>query len=431
MRFPVILALAALLGVSAFAEDRNLWRTASEVTQGVRGSIVGNVTDINAGRNQFTIIPDQDNNGSLLVTADAVSTQYSGFGGVINDKPEIYVGSTGFPNIRLGDRVEVRGVGAGSASVRADVVTLLGRNLPATQVGVGSTRQAGQITTPTASVTSPNDRLGTVEGVVRQVSASNYNLVLETDRRQMITVRGTSSTPVYFRGDTFRIRNIEVGDRIRIEPETTSSTNDLRARSIEVLQSVGDAPTGGTTTNRSVASISGRVTRVDRSTDMIRIDTGRGETRVDLATALDPGGQRVRAADVQVGDQVEVSGAYGATSDFLIASTVRFGGDVLGNPVPTGSGTIDVPANRNAELVSVTIYGSVTESLRTAPQLTVRESQTGRSIRLWVHDDLPVRARTGSTYVTADTLKEGDNVTIKAYRDADGNYIAQVMRLRP
>jgi len=385
-----IAVLAALCAVTAFGQDRSLWRTASDVDQGSRGSIVGTVTDINAGRNQITIIPDADNQDSLLVTADAVSTQYSGFGGIINGKPEIFTGSTGFPNIRLGDRVEVRGIGSGRAAVRADVITLLGRTTPATQVGVGTTRPTGQINTPTsAPATSATDPIGRVEGVVRQVSPDDFRLVLETDRRAMITIRGTSSTPVYFKGETYRIRNIEVGDRIRVEPETTSATNDLRARAIDVLQSVGDAPSTPTS-NRSVAQITGRVTRVDRNTDVVRLDTGRGEVRIDLA------------------------------------STVRFNSA----DVAPGSGTpAALPSDREAELVSVTIYGSVAESLKVAPQLTIRETQTGRAIRIWVLDDFAVRSRTGA-YVSAETLKDGDTVTVKAYRDASGNYIAQVIRVR-
>lgn len=421
-----IAVLAALCAVTAFGQDRSLWRTASDVDQGSRGSIVGTVTDINAGRNQITIIPDADNNASLLVTADAVSTQYSGFGGVINGKPEIFTGSTGFPNIRLGDRVEVRGIGSGRAAVRADVVTLLGRATPATQVGVGTTRPTGQVNTPTAPPpTSASDPLGRVEGLVRQISPDDFRLVLETDRREMITIRGTQSTPVYFRGETYRIRNLEVGDRIRVEPETTSATNDLRARSIDVLQSVGDAPSTPTS-NRSVAQITGRVTRVERNMDVVRIDTGRGEVRIDLANAVDPSSRRVHASDVKVGDQLEVSGTYGSTSDVFIASTVSFnGGDV---PPDTRSAT-SIPGDREPELVSVTIYGSVAESLKVAPQLTVRETQTGRAIRIWVLEDFPVRSRTGA-YVSAETLKDGDNVTVKAYRDVTGNYIAQVIRIR-
>lgn len=434
MRFRAIYAMVVVLALSAFGEARAQWRTASDVEEGARGSIVGTVTDLDAGRNQFTITPD-DERSSLIVATDAVSTQYNGFGGVINGKPEIFTGSPGFANIRVGDRVDVRGIGAGNSLLRADYVTLLGRSTAAPQVGVGSTRPAGQISTPTAIPSTPagstTTSLGRTEGVVRQVSPADFRLVLETDRRQMLTVRGSSATPVYYRGSTYQMANIEVGDRIRVEPDTTSTAaTDLRARSIEVVSSVSDNGNGGGTA-RSIASISGRVTRLDRSTDMIRLDTGRGEVRVDVATAVDPSGRRIRASDLAVNDRIEVSGTYGATSDFFIASTVRGGSGETGGPTTTttAGGTTDVYADASSGLVSVTIYGTVAESLRTSPQIVIRESQTGRTVRLWALEDFPVRGKSG-TYAAAESLREGDNVTVKAYRDADGNYVAQVIRVR-
>jgi hypothetical protein len=59
----------------------------------------------------------------------------------------------------------------------------------------------------------------------------------------------------------------------------------------------------------------------------------------------------------------------------------------------------------------------------------VRDTQNNQTLPLYVLDDFVVRTRTG-TYTTADKLKEGDAVVVKAYRDADGNYIAQTIRLR-
>ena len=47
-----------------------------------------------------------------------------------------------------------------------------------------------------------------------------------------------------------------------------------------------------------------------------------------------------------------------------------------------------------------------------------------------VLDDFVVRGRTAGTYTTAEKLKVNDSVAIKALRDADGNYIAQTIRLR-
>jgi hypothetical protein len=49
--------------------------------------------------------------------------------------------------------------------------------------------------------------------------------------------------------------------------------------------------------------------------------------------------------------------------------------------------------------------------------------------RIYALEDLPVRTRTG-VYTTAMQLHVKDSVVIKAYRDGDGNFIAQTIRIR-
>src|SRR5437899_1000161 len=107
-----IFALAAAMAVAAYGQDRNLWRTSADITEGARGSAIGTVTDVQAGRNRIVITPDGSPGDTITVEADSVSTQYNGFGGTINGAPEIFVGSPGFANIREGDRVDVRGTGS-------------------------------------------------------------------------------------------------------------------------------------------------------------------------------------------------------------------------------------------------------------------------------------------------------------------------------
>src|SRR5205823_5363496 len=115
------------------------------------------------------------------------------------------------------------------------------------------------------------------------------------------------------------------------------------------------------------------------------------------------------------------------SGDVFVASTVRFADDVFANR-DTGGGNTAPPATP-LELGVVTIYATVSQSLSAAPQLVVRDTQNNRTIRLYTLEDFVVRNRTGG-YITADRLKEGDAVVIKAYRDADGNYIAQTIRQR-
>jgi hypothetical protein len=60
----------------------------------------------------------------------------------------------------------------------------------------------------------------------------------------------------------------------------------------------------------------------------------------------------------------------------------------------------------------------------------LRDTQNNnRIVRVYALEDLPVRTRSG-TYSTATQLRTNDSVVIKAYRDGDGNYIAQTIRIR-
>lgn len=426
-------ALALLVSVSTFGQDRSVWRTSADVREGSVGSVVGTVTDIQSG-DRFVVAPDDDKYSTILVDTDALATRWNGFGGTINGSPEIFVGSAGFPNLRTADRVEVRGVGRGVGNVRADTITLLGRPVEAPQTGIGQTRDPGNISTPTTSTTTPStapERLGRLEGVVRSVNAAEGRVVIETDNRALMTVRAGTSTPVRYKGDTYRIANLEQGDRIRIDPESGSvaSGGEVRARSIDVLQSVQES--GGNST-REIGNLTGRVTRVDRANNRITLDSGRGAVTVDLTNATDSSGRRVRATDVMAGDQVDITGGY--TNDVFSATVVRWnddtGGTGGGNPAPAparSTATVTAPPT-GYELGTVTIYGTVTQTLRNSPRLVIRDS-AGNLVRIYAVEDLPVRTRTGG-YTTADRLTEGESLAVRAYRDADGNFIAQTVRVR-
>ncbi|HSY51951.1 MAG TPA: hypothetical protein VLC46_24325 [Thermoanaerobaculia bacterium] len=422
-----IFVIAALASVAAWGQDRTVWRTSADVQEGSRGSVVGTVADADTARNRLTVIPDGDLNDQVTVDTDAVSTQYNGFGGTINGSPEIFLGSNGFNNVRTGDRVEIRGTATGGNVVRAERVTLLGRAVDAPQTGVGQTRPLTSVSTPTAYGTTPStapDRTGRIEGIVQQINPEEGRLVVVTDQRKILTIRTEQGTSVRYRGDLYRVSNLEIGDRVRVEPEGGGAVNgtEVRSRSIEVLQSAQETASA----SRGVGALNGRVIRVDRANNIIQVDTGRGTISVDLRSATDPAGQPVRGRDVQASDHVELSGSYsGAT---FVASTLRFTDD-NGAPVTSGSSTT-VSAAALSDLGVVTIYGTVSQTLAEGPQLVLRDTQNGgRAIRVYALEDLAVRTRTG-TYTTAVQLHVNEPVIIKAYRDGDGNYIAQTIRIR-
>jgi hypothetical protein len=166
--------------------------------------------------------------------------------------------------------------------------------------------------------------------------------------------------------------------------------------------------------------------RVDRTNNVITVDTGRGTTSVDLRSATDPSGRQVRGRDVQAGDQVELSGSYSGST--FVATTLRFTNDTQINQGP--SSTVTSSATAGGDLGVVTIYGTVTQTLADSPQLVLRDTRNSNSaVRVYAVDDLPIRTRAG-TYSTAAQLHVNDSLIVKAYRDADGNYIAQTIRVR-
>lgn len=429
VRRSAFFALFAVIAVSALGQDRALWRTAADIREGIRGSIVGTVVDTDEAQREITVSTDDDRYQQITVRTDSVATQYNGFGTVINGSPEIFKGSKGFANLRSGDRIEVRGTGRGTGIVMADQVTLLGRPVPASTTGVGETRPQSSVSTPTASTTNAQqDVYGRIEGVIRQINAADNRIVIETDRREIFNVRTSSTTPVYYKGDVYQVRNLEVGDRVRVESDdSTLSGREIRARVIDVVQGVQDR---STSTDRRIGSTAGRVTRVDRAAEVVRIDTGREEVRIDTSRANDSAGRRIRASDIQVGDRLEVTGSYAPSSDLFRATTIRFTEDVLApKPEDADPGENDEEDQETGDYVIVTISGTVTDSLQNSATLGVRDRATGRNVRVFVTEDFTVRNKTGG-YTTADKLAENDAVMIKAFRDEDGNYVAQTIRIR-
>ena len=71
------------------------------------------------------------------------------------------------------------------------------------------------------------------------------------------------------------------------------------------------------------------------------------------------------------------------------------------------------------------------ELLGRAPRagIIARTFVGGLQVGNYALEDLPIRTKTG-TWSTATQLRVSDSVVVKAYRDGDGNYIAQTIRIR-
>ena len=395
---------APLLG-----QSRPSWGTASDIRTGVRGTVIGSITDLDSSRNVVSITADSDRAGTTIrASADSVTTRFYGFG----TGTEILKGTVGFGRLRQGDRVQITGTGRPSQAMTAEEVTLLGR--PSTGSGTNVDAQ----------------RQGTIEGVVRQVNAKENRLVIESGR-QMYTVFGTESTPVYYRNETYRIRNIEVGDRLRVQVESTTR-DGVRARIIDVLSSVQESgqTNPGSGTGTTLTSVSGRVTRIDTRAETVRLNTNRGEIRVDTRSATDNQGRDFRLTDLQVGDSIEISGRWQGTDAFL-ADTVRFSPAddryEPGRNNPVGRNDDDYENNEDG-FDTVVLYGTVQEGLQQGERLRIKDSNN-KEISVILLDDFVVQLKNGA-YVTADQLKKGDRVVVKAFRDDGNRHIAQTVRTR-
>jgi len=413
LRFLGVFAIFLLSAMSTFAQMSPSYGT---------NSLVGSVVDVDEGRGRLQVESDSDPGSRITVETDTVSTQYRGFGTVIGGKPEIFTGSKGFSNLRLGDRVEVRGTSRAGGIVQADTVTLLGRQIAAAATGVGQSRSQTSVSTPTDVRANANAAATSyIEGTIRQINANEGRIVIQTGQRRMMTVRTSRNTPVIYRNQAYQVSNLEIGDTIRVQIDPRDAQLDeVAAQRIEVSRSVQESDTGRT--GGVVTVLEGAVTRTEAGLDYAYVDDGRGEVRVDMSEAEDPNGARVHARDLRAGDRVEITGSYNRVGDIFLGSTVRI----------TSGSRVDVRDTRApvSSYALVTITVTVTETLEDSPTLGIRDRDSNRELRLWATDDFLVRTKSGTTTVAASTLRVNDTVLLKAFRDPDGNLIAQTMKLR-
>lgn len=409
LRISVLCAIFTLASLSIFAQER---------------SLTGTVFDIDLGPGRLQIEVDDAAKTRCTIETDSLTTTYHNFGTMIAGKPEIFIGSAGLANIRLGDRIQVRGPALRDGVYRGERITLVGREIPASQVGVGTTRDPSQSNTEqTDTRSSSAAQINSIEGTIRQINLDEGRLVVQTSDRRMITVRTYRNTPVYYRGETYRVTNLEIGDRIRVEADSRyTPADEISARRIDVTASIQDS--GNTTGNAAtVTTLVGRVTRLEPGLDYVYLEAGRGETRVDMRSAEDANGEIVRARDLRVGDNVEILGSYNRVGDMFLASTVRFNSDI---------GTTDdrvPPRDDLTRYAVVTMTGTITETLEDGPTLGFRDRDSNTVQRIWVTEDFTVRTK-GTTYTNAESLRVNDTAVIKAFRDDNGNLVAQTIRLR-
>jgi hypothetical protein len=184
----------------------------------------------------------------------------------------------------------------------------------------------------TGSVVEVQARRGGADltGTVVGVRSNGDGFVLRTRGRD-VYVEAKGGVRAYYRGRAYRIRDLERGDRVAVDLRSTSS-RVLKARSVEVLQSVSDGryrrdgryddrygrndrygrdPYGrndGYGQHRGNELLRGQIVRVDhrRYTMIVRTD-GRRDVEVDTRPLMD---QRGADRSLRTGDYVELRGMF-------------------------------------------------------------------------------------------------------------------------
>jgi hypothetical protein len=398
-----------MVAVTVSGQARPRWETPAEIRFGVSGTLLGTVDAVNLDARIITLRMDDAAGSRVAIEVDDASTRFRRFTtGVDTD---VLRGRAALDELRLGDRLEVTGIGGQRSNLAATDVTLLGRAV------------AGESTTVVIQ-----ERLTRVEGVVRSVNAAEHRVVIETDGRQLYTIVGSAATAVLHAGTTFRIRNLEPGDEVAVEVDRWSD-GVIRPRSIEVLRDVsaGRQPAAP---GRTITGEAGVIARIDARAFEFLLQPDRGrQLRVDASAARDDAGRPFNFDQLRVGDSVEVQGRYDARGVFL-ASAIR------GFDPATDRGVAPLPAplprdgwepeSRSYRII--TISGTIEESLERSGQLLLRDRASGRTERVLADEELIVRSARG-TYFPARQLRRGERITVRGFEDPGGIVIAQAIRV--
>jgi exosome complex RNA-binding protein Csl4 len=191
-------------------------------------------------------------------------------------------------------------VSSSFAETRPPAMTLAS-NLIGEEISVYGLRQQPQA----------NLRGDWIEGRIVDIHRSNNRLTIR-DRRGTIEVRTQGNVPVFFRGDRYRVRDLERGDTIRVQYRD-QNRHSIRATRIDVLHSVSHS---GRRAHRD-SSLSGEVVSTNRNRDSVSLSIGGGRlAMVDVRQVTDERGRPLRADSFRRGDRVTFFGSYDGHGNF-------------------------------------------------------------------------------------------------------------------
>lgn len=159
-----------------------------------------------------------------------------------------------------------------------------------------------------------------LEGIVVDVSSDGDDILLRTGNGR-VRIDAGGGVRVSYRGERFRVRDLERGDRIAVDLISTRGRR-LRARSIEVLMSVshdrGNRRDRGPDRDRDRGwrdgdrdrTVSGQIASFDARLSQMSLRTRDGRNVIVDTRLLDRRYGRSWARSVRVGDWVEIEGEF-------------------------------------------------------------------------------------------------------------------------
>lgn len=287
-----------------------------------------------------------------------------------------------------------------------------------------------------------------IEGTVRSVDPAEQRVVIVTPSGEIIAAHGAESTPVRFEGSTYRISDLEVGDRIRMS--LTGTGHDQRLEAIDVLESVppearpgprpepepvGDTVLPEVSEGTTLTSVSGKVdqTRPDRNLIRVIAEGGLSWVRIDATNASTPDGEPFDVSDLAFGETIVATGIIG-TNGQLVATTIRRESEIRDGTPPPLMHDVDEPEpmESGGEMVQsvysprqikwldvVEFEGEIVSPLNGAQTMTIRNDITGSTEVIWC-DRSFVAMIDEEDPITAEELEEGMRVEVRALRVSEG-----------
>jgi hypothetical protein len=289
-----------------------------------------------------------------------------------------------------------------------------------------------------------------IEGVIRSVDPDELRIVIETVGSEIVVAWGSDDTLVRFEGSTYRIRNLEVGDRVRMN--VSGEGDERRVDAIDVLESVSpsnrltprpaqdesaDPEPAVVEQDLTLTSVTGKVdqTRPDRNLIRIIAEGGLSWVRIDATTARTPDGAPFEVSGLLFGETIEAVGRIGNNGE-LVATVIRRESEIeagtpapamipVDEPAPETTAATDIYRPREIKWLDVVEFaGEIVSPLEGGQTLTIRNEVTKGEEIVWCDSSLVV------TYdgdpMPASDLETGMLVEVRALRVTEGLIVQSI-----